>query len=251
MTGKYGGQVLHATADEYGSIEVVELQQKMRSLHFGNKTQQATMFLYNPMLLVHKYTQAMMTPLCWHRPDRVLMLGLGGGSIAKYLLHFFDHVQIDAVELRPAVIAIAQDYFALPKDSERLHLHYCAAEDFLQDVDASGRYDLIVVDLFLTAREKDVSVGLGEQLDKLASLMSAKGSMCINVIGDNVEKHPQLRELQRIFPDNLYQMQVEQSNIVLLACNGGIPLYGDIDFTTQERKFGLPFRQYFDQLTDI
>jgi spermidine synthase len=235
MSNKYGGQLLHATADEYGPIEVVELQQKMRSLHFGNKTRQATMFLYNPALLVHKYTQAMMTPLCWQRPERVLMLGLGGGSIAKYLLHFSDHIRIDAVELRPAVISVAREYFALPEAG----------------VDAAARYDLIVVDMFLTAREKDVSVGLGDQLDRLSALMSERGSMCINVIGDNVGKHPQLHELQRLFPDNLYLMRVEQSNIVLLACNGGIPRYGDIDFTTQERKFGLPFRQYFDQLADI
>lgn len=251
MTNKYGGRLLHATSDEHGPIEVIELQQRMRSLHFGNKTQQATMFLYNPVLLVHKYTQAMLTPLCWRKPERVLMLGLGGGSIAKYLLHFFDHVQLDAVELRPAVIAIAEEYFSLPKQGERLHLHSCPAEDFIRNVDAAGCYDLILIDLFLTAREKDVSVGLGEQLDKLASMISANGSMCINVIGDNAGKHPQLRELQRIFPDNLYQLQVEQSNMVLLACNADIPLYGEIDFTTQERKFGLPFRHYFDQLTDI
>jgi len=251
MSAKYGGQLIHAVADEYGPIEVVELQQKMRSLHFGNKTQQATMFLYNPVLLVHKYTQAMLTPLCWQLPERVLLLGLGGGSMAKYLLHFFPHVQIDAVELRPAVVRIAHDYFFLPENHQGLQLHHCAAEDFIQDRHAAGRYDLIAVDLFLAARDRDISVGLGEQLDTLAQLMSSTGSICINIIGENPAGHPQLRELQRIFPDNLYMMRVDKSNIVLLASNGSMPLYEEIDFTTREKKLALPFRHYFDQLTDI
>jgi len=181
----------------------------------------------------------------------VLLLGLGGGSMAKYLLHFFPRVQIDAVELRPAVVRIAHDYFSLPENHQGLQLHYCAAEDFIQDTHAAGHYDLIAVDLFLTARDRDISVGLGEQLDTLAQLMSSSGSICINIIGENPGKHPQLRELQRIFPDNLYMMRVDKSNIVLLARNGGVPLYEEIDFTTREKKLGLPFRHYFDQLADI
>ena len=63
--------------------------------------------------------------------------------------------------------------------------------------------------------------------------------------------HPELAELQRLFSNNLYMIPVDKSNIVLLASNANIPVHGDIDFTSQEKKFGLPFRQYYNKLTAI
>ena len=251
MKNRHGGRLLHVTSDSYGTIEVVEHQNKMRSLHFGNRTQQATMFLHHPHVLVHKYTQAMLTPLCWAVPRRVLMLGVGGGSLAKYLLHFFDDLSIDAVELRPEVVRIAQEFFSLPKASSRLDLHYVGAEAFLRGADLSSRYDLILVDIFLTRKDRDVIVGLGEALEPLAKLLSPDGSMTMNVIGQRPDANPQFEHLQQLFADRLYMMPVDNSNVVLLACNADIPEYEDIDFTRYEKKYGLPFRQYFNKMDPL
>ena len=239
------------TSDSHGPIEVVEHQNKMRSLHFGNRTQQATMFLHHPHMLVHKYTQAMLTPLCWAAPRRVLMLGLGGGSLAKYLLHFFDDVRIDAVELRPEVVRTAQEFFGLPEACMRLNLHYVSAESFLRNADLSCHYDLILVDLFLVRKENDISVGLGEQLERLAKLLSHGGSMTMNVIGERPDATPQFEYLQQLFSDNLYMMPVDKSNIVLLACNADLPEYEDMDFTFHEKTYGLPFRHYFTKISPL
>ena len=251
MTKKYDGQLIYATSDSYGPIEVIELQQKMRSLHFGNKTQQAAMFFYNPNLLVHKYTQAMLTPLCWRLPENVLVLGVGGGSIVKYLLHFLPHVKIDAVELRVEVARVAREYFQLPAGSARLHMHYTSAAEFLANVDESKSYELIIVDLFLTTRGEDVSVGLGEQVSSLQKQLSENGALCINIIGDNHQQFPDIAELSNVFRGNLYAMAVDKSNIVLLASRSPIPQLSDLDFTSNERKFGLPFRQYYNRITAI
>lgn len=60
MINKYGGQLVFSTRDKYDPIEVIEFQKSIRGLHFGNKTQQIGMFLYNPIVLIHKYTQAML-----------------------------------------------------------------------------------------------------------------------------------------------------------------------------------------------
>jgi len=50
----YGGELIYQKTDQYGKIEVVDHQQKIRSLHFGNITQQSAMLLNNPFLLVHQ-----------------------------------------------------------------------------------------------------------------------------------------------------------------------------------------------------
>ncbi|HEY9051411.1 MAG TPA: hypothetical protein VIQ03_07695 [Gammaproteobacteria bacterium] len=250
MNSKYGGQLIYSARDEHGPIEVVEIKQKLRSLHFGNKTQQASMFLYNPVLLMHKYTQAMLTSLCWHSPDQVLVLGVGGGSIPKFLLHYYPVIEIDAVELRPEVIRIAREYFSLCED-KRLSIHHGLAQDFLNSTNHKSNYDLILVDLFLTAREKDISVDISEQFMQLDKLLSTEGTLCMNVIGNNIEQFSGLNEMRRVFGDRLYAMPVDKSNIILLATNSEIPAEEDIDFTSLEKKLSLPFRQYYDKLTAI
>ncbi|TNF33568.1 MAG: hypothetical protein EP315_08230 [Gammaproteobacteria bacterium] len=247
MTSKYGGQLLYATRDEHGPIEVVEVKQKLRSLHFGNKTQQAAMFLYNPILLLHKYTQAMLTSLCWQTPKRVLALGLGGGSIPKFLLHHYQQIHIDVVELRPQVTRIAAEYFSLYEDP-RLSIHHGRAEDFLATTTHDARYDLILVDLFLTANEKDIAVDISQQLNTLDSLLSLDGTLCMNVIGNNIEQFAGLAAMRQVFAGRLYGMAVDRSNIVLLATNHVIPPEEQINFTALEKRLNLPFRQYYDQL---
>ncbi len=251
MKKKYDGRLIHATSDEFGPLEVVEIQQKLRSLHFGNKTQQATMFLYNPIVLVHKYTQAMLTSLCWQVPERVLILGLGAGSLAKFLRYHFAATRIDAVELRPRVTQIAHDYFDLPQPCERFTIHHSAAADFLLNIETGPAYDLILVDLFLTDNEKDISIGLTPQLHLLQRLLRKDGNMTINMIGEDAMLYPGLEHLQALFGNGLYSTTVDNSNIVLLARHEELPALNDIDYTTSEHKLGLPFRQYVNKLKPI
>ncbi len=250
MNSKYGGQLIYATRDEYGPIEVIEIKQKLRSLHFGNKTQQASMFLYNPVLLMHKYTQAMLTPLCWNVPEKVLVLGVGGGSIPKYLLHYFPRVEIDAVELRPEVSRIAREYFSMELN-KRLQIHHDNAENFIDKSCQESRYDLILVDLFLTAKDKDISVDISEQFSKLRKLLSSEGTLTMNIIGNTIDKYSGLTALHEVFDGNLYSMAVDKSNIILLASNGEIVHEDTIDFTTVEKKLSLPFRQYFHKMNTV
>ena len=68
------------------------------------------MFFYNPNLLVHKYTQAMLTPLCWRLPENVLVLGVGGGSMSVPFLTWCNIAIRNAVATSSAIglpIAIA------------------------------------------------------------------------------------------------------------------------------------------------
>ncbi len=246
MSNKYGGQLIYSTRDNYGPIEVIDYKQTLRSLHFGNTTQQTGMFLYNPNILIHKYTQAMLTSLCWHTPEKILILGLGAGSIAKYLLHFLPDSRIDAVELRPEVARIAEEYFSLPLDDVRLSVDYCLAEEFLSQK-KDTIYDLIIVDLFLTENRKDITVNIHSHILELKELLSTNGCICINIIGSEYINYSGLNELRKIFKYDIYIIPVKLSNVILLITTKGIPADKyKIDFTTMEKKFGLPFRQYFN-----
>ena len=111
------GILINRTQDEYGTIEVIE-EGGLCSLHFGSRPKQSSMFLHDPWRLALSYTRAMTAALLFNpQPQRALLVGLGGGSLAKFLLHHFPDCQIDVVELRKEVVNLAYDYFQLPLDN--------------------------------------------------------------------------------------------------------------------------------------
>lgn len=78
----------------------------------------------------------------FHEPGKMLLVGLGGGAIARrYARHGWS---VDAVEIDPAVARAAAEYFGLEPTEARV---FCMdGREFLAEHD--GRYDLIVVDVF-------------------------------------------------------------------------------------------------------
>jgi spermidine synthase len=105
------------------------------------------MLLSQPEVLVLTYTQAMLAALLFRpEPRRMLIVGLGGGSLAKFLLRHFPDSEVEAVECRREVIRVARDYFALPQDP-RLKVHAASALQYLQEK-TDACFDLIFVDVF-------------------------------------------------------------------------------------------------------
>ena len=111
----YGdGRLVHQAQSDEGVIEVVDSGDS-RSLHFGTHPRQSSMRISDPAYLDLSYTQAMMGALLLNPvPRRVLIVGLGGGSLVKFLLHHFPRCQIDVVEYRQDVIDVAHQFFGLP-----------------------------------------------------------------------------------------------------------------------------------------
>jgi len=78
--------------------------------------------------------------------DRVLVVGLGGGTVpARYHLDYRG-MRIDVAELDPQVIAVAQRYFAVPSDSR---LRMIAQDGRLFIMRAEEQYDVILLDAYL------------------------------------------------------------------------------------------------------
>ena len=144
---KYGGSLVHRSCDAYGVLEVID-HADMRSLHFGTPHLQSRMRRGNPIELMVAYTRYMLAALLFldNNPGRILLLGLGGGSLAKFLLLHYPHCRIQVVETRATVIDLAHSYFHLPHDP-RLQIHISDAGLFLKE-HSRLNYDLILVDIF-------------------------------------------------------------------------------------------------------
>lgn len=141
----YPGKVLFSCSDEHGPIDIVE-EANSRSMHFGTPARQSTMLVDTPDVLVLAYSRCMAGALLLvDEPRRALLLGLGGGSLAKYLLTQLPGCRVEVAEMRPRVVDLARAFFALP-DDQRLEISLTSAERFLASI-AVGSYDLILVDI--------------------------------------------------------------------------------------------------------
>ncbi len=128
-------------------IDVSE-EEGVRYLHFGSRWIQGAMRLARPNALELDYTRDMMMPLLlrggagW--PRSVLLIGLGAASLTRFLHKHRPRAAQTIVEIEPAVIAAARQFFKLPPESARMRIEIADGADFVAYSDRE--FDLILVD---------------------------------------------------------------------------------------------------------
>src|SRR5574341_938258 len=111
-----------------------------------DRTYHAVMWRADPVTLFLPYSQLMVASLALvPEPKRGLILGHGGGSLAKWLAQYWPDLELDTVEVDPSVVQAAAQYFsyAPPKGH---HVHVKDARMFLRRTTAT--YDVIWLDVF-------------------------------------------------------------------------------------------------------
>ena len=216
----YDGLVVHQSQSDDGVIEVVD-DGDIRSLHFGTFPRQSCMSIQTPHTLELTYTQAMMAALLLNpEPERVLIVGLGGGSLVKFILHHFPNCQIDVVEYRQDVLKVAYDYFQLPENDSRVNVHIGDGYLFVQKCFCEGAapYDMVLVDAY-DHTGMSTSVGIQAFFDACASLLTPDGVMSINLWGTNRPVFKQtMARINESFDGKSLVLPVEdKGNVIVLA----------------------------------
>jgi len=136
----------------YYRILVVDYPaQDRRCLHFSRAGGiQSSMLLADPARLDLRYSQAMIAALALHRdPREVLLIGLGGASIPKFLQKHYPDLKVDIVELDPDVVRVCQDYFEF-RGSPGVRVIVMDGRMYLKRTEK--RYDLILLDAYAADR---------------------------------------------------------------------------------------------------
>ena len=111
-----------------------------------DRTFHAVMWKSDPVPLFLPYSQLMVASLALaSEPKRGLILGHGGGSLAKWLARYWPALELDVVEFDPAVVRMAEEYFEYHPPAN----HHVAVRDgraFLNGTDRT--YDVIWIDAF-------------------------------------------------------------------------------------------------------
>jgi spermidine synthase len=153
--------------------------------------------LKDPDDLPVPYNRIMPAALAY--PDatkRILMIGLGAGSISTYLARAMPDAQIDVVELDPGVIDAGKKYFGL-QETDKVHFIESDGRVYLNR--HKELYDLILLDAF---RELGIPFHLlTKEFDALVKEhLTAGGAMAWNVAANTKLYVSALATLRTVFP---------------------------------------------------
>jgi predicted membrane-bound spermidine synthase len=147
MLKRPNGRIAHLET-EYNDVFITKRQNQL-VMSFQVKGWDYTESVANladPDDLPLRYAQVMSIATVYpETPKKILMLGLGGGSISTYLGRFLPEATITTVEIDPGVVKAAKTYFGL-RETERMRYPSGDGRVFLNR--NSELYDLILLDAY-------------------------------------------------------------------------------------------------------
>jgi spermidine synthase len=203
------------------AIQISE-ERGVRYLHFGSHWIQGAMRMSRPYALELEYTREMLFPLLlrpaedW--PRRVLLIGLGAGSLAKFLYRHRPQAAIDVVEVREDVVVAAARFFRLPDDPARLAIEL---GDGAAYVAAPGhRYDLILIDGY-DARGRVGALDTPEFYRHCRARLRDDGIVATNLLSRHRGVDASVARMRQAFRGRALSLApCASGNIVALAATG-------------------------------
>lgn len=145
--GRADDGVLYDKPSAYSRIVVTDEGNGLRALRFGRHgVRQSLVKLGDPAYLGLPYARVVLAGLGLSESrQRILVVGLGAGTLPAYLRLRYPHAAIDAVDIDPDVAFVAKEYFGFRED-ERMRVHVADGRKFIEDV--RQPYDVIFLDAF-------------------------------------------------------------------------------------------------------
>ena len=113
--------------------------------------------------------------------NNLLVLGMGAGGSIQVSRMVAPEIQVEAVEIDPEVVRVAESYFALPQNEPKLHVHIADARPWLAERGTHGEFDLVHVDLFQGGPYVPFYLTTVEFFQLVRSRMADGGALIMNV----------------------------------------------------------------------
>ena len=191
----------------------------MRVLQIGGDAIQSAMRLDSPDAIELDYVRAMMGFLLFRpEPRDILMVGLGGGSMARFV-HARMPARVTVAEIDPGVVTVARKYFRFPEEDERLRIVIGEGADAVTERPASC--DVLVVDGFVNGK---VAPSLCTQPFYRAAFAALRpqGVLVANFMADDGKLERHCARIEKAFgrPPVLLLAE-EEDNLIAFALRGG------------------------------
>ncbi len=230
----------------------------IRYLHFGTEWVQGAMSRRHPTKLVLEYTRQMLAWLLWRDvPARVGVLGLGAGSLVRWLMANTRCV-VDAVEWNPQVVGAAQAWFRLPPPGERLAIHLADAADWVLDPAVRAQAPgVLMVDLYDAQARGPVrdSVDFYRGCHDLLAQADGPGVLTVNLFGEHPSYRRNIDNLMQAFDGQVCTLPaIDAGNTIVLACTRSLSSDKSslMDRAAQvEDTWQLPARRWANSLLPV
>ena len=228
------------------SVTIAE-ERGVRSLHIGGLAIQSAMRLSNPDALELHYTRAMMSFMLFNpKPAELLMIGLGGGSMAKFLYRRMAETRLTVVEIRPEVVAAARSYFEIPRDDDRFRVIVNDGAAYVPANPSSA--DVILLDGFDDGVQPQVLCSQ-DFYDAAHAALRPGGVLAVNFMAEDRRLDAMCARLEKSFAGRVLMLEAaDKVNVVVLALREGPAKVAWSELRTRgvslQLLHGLPFDRF-------
>jgi spermidine synthase len=212
-------QVVYEVQSRYQLITVVDTVNGYRQLIFdgrfdGSDAIQSEMNLANHDELTLSYSRHIMTALpVVEKPKRILIVGLGGACMQRYLYKLLPDATIETAELDPAIREVAATFFFF-KEDERQIVHLGDGRKFIED--SKDKYDIIFLDAFSSV-SIPYTLTTQEFLKAVKNRLAEGGLACANLWDEEANYADMVKTYSTVFPELHIVKCAYSGNSILLA----------------------------------
>jgi spermidine synthase len=178
---------------------------------------QSEMRIDDPYALVNEYTRKMMGFLAFQpRPKQILIIGLGGGSLAKYCHRHLPTTRITAVEIDPDVLAL-RSQFLVPPDDDRLTVIQADGADHVARMAERGeRINAILVDAY---DHTGIANAVVERsfVENAKQILGTNGVFVMNLVADDADAKHHVETVRQVFGSAVVVAMQRGGNLVVFA----------------------------------
>jgi spermidine synthase len=190
----------------------------VRSLHLGSVTIQSAMRIRDPFALELTYTRGIMCFLLFRNNVKdMLTIGLGGGSVAKYVYKHCQGIKSTIVEINPKVIQMARNQFSVPENDDYFDVIEGDGLQYLAEhIHAT---DVLLIDAF---DSNGIPPDFCSQdfFDQCSATLKGDGIFVINLWGSDKNFDIYLQRIEQSFEQKVLMMRTgKPGNIVVFGFN--------------------------------
>jgi spermidine synthase len=218
-------RTVHSERSVYRDIIVTE-ESGRRCMKFAVRREehdQSCQYTSDPQRLVFPYARMMFASLLVNpAPKRVLMVGLGGGSIPMVMQRLVPGTVVDVVEIDGAVVKLAERYFGF-RQGPTMKVSVQDARVFVRRaLQRRQQYDLILLDAF-TGDYIPEHLMTKEFLLECRQLLSPQGVLAANTFAISELFHHESVTYQAAFGELMSLRTGDSLNRILVVSRAALP----------------------------
>ncbi len=218
--------VIVAKESVYNLVKVVDVGNSQYQLRLNDDKNMQSLFIRDDPLNDQYYYYYLNTAPLINKAASVLVLGMGAGTSPYQMIKLFG-IAVDAVEIDPYVVEVAQEYFGLDQVKDNLNIFVDDGRTFLRKT--SKQYDVIEVDMYQGGFYAPFYVFTREFFQEVEARLTPKGVVTVNVLYPVKATHGDLlfKSVGNTMASNfehVFYLNLGFFNVLLFATNEDVTL---------------------------